>query len=891
MPNLRESLSIAFIVSVVLVFTSCGGSTKSTTPPPANPISVTMATPSANNVTAGGSLTVTASVANDSANMGLAWSLSCSQANCGSLSSTSGTSVSYTAPTSLSANLAVTIIAISKADSSKSASVALTITPAPVISVAITPSQAQSVAAAGTLQFSATVTNDSGNKGVTWSLSCVQALCGSLSSTSASSITYTAPASVAANLAVTLTATSVADSGKSATVAISVAPIVVIGVSVSPSTSQSVAAAGTLDFAATVTNDSGNKGVTWALSCSQAPCGSLSSTSANSITYTAPASVAANLSVTLTATSVADSSKSATVAITVTPVVVIGISVSPSTSQSVLVAGTLDFTASLTNDSGNKGVTWAVSCSQSDCGSLSGTTATATTYNAPANVAANLAVTLTATSVADASKSASVAITVTPPASPAALFKGQYGFAFNGFTDTTLNGPVARYSMIGSIIADGNGNITGGSAIVNSIYGEAQTTVTGTYTVSSDHRGTLCLTFADHSAFVSSNPYTFAFALANITNNVAGKGSFIEGDDASGSAQRGSGVFLRQNPASFQQSTITGGYAFMMTGESATQVPLGAGGVFTANGSGSISAGTGDFMTYAGAVSNAASIAGTYSAADATYGVVPLQLTIGSATATTPSNFAAVIIDSQQLLLMSTDAHATDDIYAGWAHLQAQPSYGDASLNGNFVGVGLTVQDVSSARQFESDLLQGYFNGAGSITVNVSDSNVSGVYAGNQSVGTYALNVGTNGRVTVGSGVALYLYDQNKGYYVNWHGGSAVAYGEFAPQDTSVTSLADLATPFIFHGEWSHDPTHPDANGVVSIDPAGPVSFTDDYAYQGPLQTMIAPYTATAIDANGRFTMLDQWNDAAQICYVTNANKVDCLNPTAIQPSITHIEK
>jgi hypothetical protein len=145
--------------------------------------------------------------------------------------------------------------------------------------------------------------------------------------------------------------------------------------------------------------------------------------------------------------------------------------------------------------------------------------------------------------------------------------------------------------------------------------------------------------------------------------------------------------------------------------------------------------------------------------------------------------------------------------------------------------------------------------------------------------------------VTVGSGVALYLYDQNKGYYVNWRSGSAVAYGEFAPQDTSVTSLADLATPFIFHGEWSLDPTHPDANGVVSIDPAGPVSFTDDYAYQGPLQTMIAPYTATAIDANGRFTMLDQWNDVAQMCYVTTPNKIDCLNPTAVQPSITHIEK
>jgi hypothetical protein len=91
----------------------------------------------------------------------------------------------------------------------------------------------------------------------------------------------------------------------------------------------------------------------------------------------------------------------------------ISVAVSPNTALTIDQGQQKNFTASVTNDTANKGVTWSVSGG----GTLTGSTSTSVTYNAPTPVTANLTVTVTATSVADATKSASVSVTVTPPPS------------------------------------------------------------------------------------------------------------------------------------------------------------------------------------------------------------------------------------------------------------------------------------------------------------------------------------------------------------------------------------------------------------------------------------------------------------------------------------------
>ena len=80
----------------------------------------------------------------------------------------------------------------------------------------------------------------------------------------------------------------------------------------------------------------------------------------------------------------------------------ISVSLSPTTVSVLVATGTQAFTASVQNDSQNRGVAWALSgvgCSGATCGTLSNATTTSVTYTAPANEPTPSTVTLTATSV------------------------------------------------------------------------------------------------------------------------------------------------------------------------------------------------------------------------------------------------------------------------------------------------------------------------------------------------------------------------------------------------------------------------------------------------------------------------------------------------------------
>src|SRR6202035_3013088 len=136
--------------------------------------------------------------------------------------------------------------------------------PPQAISVSVTPATS-SLLLAQTGQFTATVANDSQNKGVSWALSgpgCSANACGTLSaSTSASgtAITYTAPSQMPPSAGVSLIATSIADPSKSSP-AVVITVIAPISLSLSP-TGSTLQPSQTQTFVATVQNDSQNKGV------------------------------------------------------------------------------------------------------------------------------------------------------------------------------------------------------------------------------------------------------------------------------------------------------------------------------------------------------------------------------------------------------------------------------------------------------------------------------------------------------------------------------------------------------------------------------------------------------------------------------------------------------
>jgi len=365
----------------------------------------------------------TAIVQNDPLNKGVNWTLSgagCSGTSCGSLSTastSSGMPVTYTAPQTIPNPATVNLVATSIADGTRAASATITVTAAPApITVTLSPTS-KTIAVDATQAFTATVQNDSQNKGVTWTLSgagCNGAKCGTLSSTSSPSgtaITYTAPKNIPNPPTVTLAATSLSDPTKaaSATITVMAAPVPVT-VTVSP-TSQTLTVNESQSFTATVKNDPQQRGVNWTLSgagCSGAACGSLSagsSASGMAITYTAPPSAPDPGPVTLTATSTSDSSASASATISVFAIPSnLSVTISPKRGGLTL-SQSLKFTATVQNDPTTQGVTWSASG-----GTFTNETPTSAIYHAPALPGVY---TITAASKIDVTVKASASIGVT----------------------------------------------------------------------------------------------------------------------------------------------------------------------------------------------------------------------------------------------------------------------------------------------------------------------------------------------------------------------------------------------------------------------------------------------------------------------------------------------
>jgi predicted dienelactone hydrolase len=303
------------------ILSGCGGGTS--TPPPL--LSISFSGGSSKTIVQGQSVTITAIIKNDASAQGVTWKLT----GPGSLSKQTTMSVEYDAPTSVASNVTAMITATAVADPNRSAPFTVTITPPTLISVSLSATTA-TVAVSTSVMFTATVQNDSANRGVTWNLTqggiACSPGCGSVAPASTPSdapVTYTAPATVPTNPTLALTATSVSDSSKSALATLTIVPPSIV-VSVSPK-SVLLGVNASQQFTATVQNDPTNRGVTWALNqggtvCS-AGCGTLSATSSASgmpITYTAPATVPVDPVVSIIATSVADTAATIGTPITIT---------------------------------------------------------------------------------------------------------------------------------------------------------------------------------------------------------------------------------------------------------------------------------------------------------------------------------------------------------------------------------------------------------------------------------------------------------------------------------------------------------------------------------------------------------------------------------------------
>ena len=414
-----------FSLCVALLATGCARGPSTLAPAPSTSVSISLSSTTASVQAGIGTQSFTATVQNDSQSKGVSWALTQSGASCspgcGTLSSTisaSGTPITYAAPPKQPNPSEVTLTAASVADTSKTVMSTITVTP-PVVASVSPPSQKVNVMS--TQDFTATLQNDFQHKGVIWSLSgagCSGATCGTLSSPSSASdvaITYAAPSIIPNPAIVTLTAISINDGTRTSTATITIVPP--ISVTAAP-VNQQLYVNHAHQFSATLANDFRNSGVTWSLSgagCSGATCGTLSSPSSASdvaIAYSAPASSLGS-SVSLTATSVSDRSKSSSSTITILAIPPnISVSLTPkrggiSTSQ------TFSFSASVSNDTLNLGVTWEVDAVPGGSSSSLGTIDSNGKYTPPTSGTIGGIHTITATSIADVTKNASAMIGVT----------------------------------------------------------------------------------------------------------------------------------------------------------------------------------------------------------------------------------------------------------------------------------------------------------------------------------------------------------------------------------------------------------------------------------------------------------------------------------------------
>ena len=113
-----------FLVAMLIAMVACSGSSSSP------PISVSFSRSSTQAIDQSQSLAITATVLNDTSGKGVSWNLT----GPGSLSSSTGLSVTYTSPTtSLTSAQQATVTATSVADQTKSASLRITVNPSPQI--------------------------------------------------------------------------------------------------------------------------------------------------------------------------------------------------------------------------------------------------------------------------------------------------------------------------------------------------------------------------------------------------------------------------------------------------------------------------------------------------------------------------------------------------------------------------------------------------------------------------------------------------------------------------------------------------------------------------------------------------------------------------------------
>jgi hypothetical protein len=629
----------------------------------------------------------------------------------------------------------------------------------------------------------------------------------------------------------------------------SVPPLTSAGISVSVSPgSASVEVGGTTQFTATVQNDPGNRGVSWAMpaGCSVQNCGSIDS---NGL-FTAPAVPHTAPGLLITATSVSDSTKSANAWVYINPAPT-GIAVSPGI-VTVPDGGTQMFVAIGIPSSGTPVVEWTVS--GSGCGGVTcGTINANGMYQAPSTPPNPPSVLVTATYLADSSVTGSAVVMVGSNPNNSKL-KGTYAFLVSGYDG---DGAV---EMAGSFVADGNGNITSGLSDINfssDIYVATNLSFSGTYSVGGDNRASMNIFEIGTNSLRSGFTQAFAFALNSFASGVANRGQIIELD---GEEIWATGVLAKQDPAAFSTASVSGDYAFGLSGSSDTGWPLAANGRFTANG-GSITAGLSDVYGLGLSEGGQGTViplvntpfTGSYQVSPNGRGTLALSGSTGF------SNFSFYVVSPGELFLLEIDGCTGDTIcrlkagISGSALQQTGGPFTNNSLKGtsvfNLTAAGANTGIGSVAVGVET------FDGTGGLVGTKYENNAGVVTVGAALAGQYTMDSNGLGRglFTLSGDThpkPFYLVSPGKGFVID---SNSMVAGSFETQTNGPFGNESISGDYVLGSlPWSFNWVFDPSVGVVTADGNGNLTGTSD-GYDATNLTITGSYN---MDASGKVSML-----------------------------------
>jgi hypothetical protein len=790
----------------------------------------------------------------DTNNKGVTWTAptgtGCAGAGCGTISSLTAPQITYTSPTGLTVAQTASLKAAANANSGATVTVAITVNLAPQFTTLALPNGTNGVG------YSQQVIAEDGVAPYTFAVACtppgrtclppglsINPNSGIVVGTPTKAGTYTFAVSLTDNAFMPLTVTS-----DQFTVIINPATTLTINSTVLPN-----ATVGTVYGPTSIQASGGTPPYSWSLPANSLPPGLSFNTTNGQIFGTPTQAGVFSFFPTVTDSTIppqtftSPQSKPVTISVAAAPTLKAITPTLPSASVATAYAGNLVATG------GVPPYSWTITSGQLPSG-LRLDAASGAITGVPILQTTSPFTVQVADSIGSTPVSQNLSITVgTGSVNTNTLLSGSYSFVFNGF-DTDGN-----VTLAGNFSANGSGVISSGQFDSNRVSGVfTASTLTGTYAIGNDGRGTMQIIGQNSKGALLTTNYLLA-------EQSSGNFQIIENDTVqtppTHPQTHGAGIIKLDSSGSLSTGNFSGNYAFEFLGRDVAASPEVIVGVVHSNGNGTFGPGTID-VNDAGTYSLALALSGNFQFSGSNNKGVAIFTYQLPSSAQVTAEYTFYMVSPTDLFLVAIDVTDTTHPRLAGEMLLQQSSvvFDSTALNGISVATG------SGLNGKNADVYAGLLTANGDATAGfVFDENNGGTLTpGVNSSGTYIADPNTNGRIqfsgvgaeATGQKIAVaYLTGKNQGFTLGSN--PEVSYGLLEAR----TSVAPFTQASLKGGYTLGAPSTEDSAAVNVVGQVnspglgslfGTIDEVDNDGTTHAAQNLVANYGVTS---TGRGTM------------------------------------